>query len=163
MTGQAWVDRQWGDWNVKAWEWSSLRFDNGARVNLYSFGNSLENGTAHLVGTYQKPDGSLQWFDDFTVKQNGYTKLPNGDWVSFGWSYDFPIDIEGSKHYTLVPLSNLFTKNPPIDLVNSYLNYFIEQGGQLIDDDTGKVVGLSFTESMPIQILLNGPYEVNQH
>jgi hypothetical protein len=126
-----------------------------------TFGNSLENGTAHLVGTYQKPDGSLQWFDDFTVKQNGYTKLPNGDWVSFGWSYDFPIDIEGSKHYTLVPLSTPFTKNPPIDLVNSYLNYFIEQGGQLIDDDTGKVVGHSFTESMPIQILLNGLYEVN--
>jgi CrtC N-terminal lipocalin domain len=166
VTGQAWVDIQWGDWNTRAWEWSSLRFDNGARVNLYSFGNSLEGGKPYLVGTYQKPDGSLQWFDNFTIKQNGYTKLSNGAWVSFGWSYDFPINIEGSKHYTLVPLSNPFSKNPPVDVLMAPTNprfFFIEQGGQIIDDTTGKVVGLSFTESMPIQLLKNGPYDVNQH
>jgi hypothetical protein len=38
---------------------------------------------------------------------------------------------------------------------------FIEQGGKLINDDTGDKVGSVFTESMPIQELKNGPYEVN--
>jgi predicted secreted hydrolase len=26
VTGQGWVDRQWGDFLTKSWEWSSLRF-----------------------------------------------------------------------------------------------------------------------------------------
>src|SRR6267143_6949701 len=33
VTGQGWVDRQWGDFLTKSWEWSSLRFSNVARVN----------------------------------------------------------------------------------------------------------------------------------
>ncbi len=41
--------------------------------------------------------------------------------------------------------------------------HFVEQGGQIIDDTTVKVVGLSFSESMPIERLKNGPYDVNQH
>ena len=39
----------------------------------------------------------------------------------------------------------------------------VEQGGQVINDDTGEIVGSTFSESMPIQMLKNGPYEVNQH
>ena len=63
----------------------TLRFDNGARVNLYDFENDYK------VGTYQKPDGSTQWFDNFSIKQNGYAKAPKGQWVALGWSFDFPV------------------------------------------------------------------------
>src|SRR6266436_8070566 len=42
VTGQGWVDRQWGDFLTKSWEWSSLRFSNGARVNLYNFANGYQ-------------------------------------------------------------------------------------------------------------------------
>ena len=47
-------------------------FNTGARINLYNFEN------AHKVGTYQKPDGSLEWIDNFTVRQDGYDKAING-------------------------------------------------------------------------------------
>ena len=57
FTGQGWVDRQWGDFLTKSWEWSSLRFSNGARVNLYNFANGYQ------VATYQKADGSSQSLD----------------------------------------------------------------------------------------------------
>lgn len=150
VAGQGWVDRQWGDFKTNAWEWGSFRFDNGARANLYSFENE------HKVMTYQKPDGSLQWFNNFTVRQNGYAKAPNGQWVSFGWSYDFPTNVEGSKHYTVIP----FSKNDWICVSRS--NCFFEGAGQLINDVTSKEVGTSVHESMDIQILKNGPYNVNQ-
>ena len=150
VAGQGWVDRQWGDFKTYAWEWASFRFDNGARLNLYSF----ENG--HKVGTYQKQDGSLQWIDNFTIRQNGYDKAPNGQWVSFGWSYDFPTNVEGGMHYTVVP----FSKN---DWICSLSFCFIEAAGQLVNDTTGKQVGSSINESMDIRILKNGPYNVNQH
>jgi len=151
VVGQGWVDRQWGDFKTLAWEWASFRFDNGARVNLYSFEN------AHKVGTYQKADGSLQWLDNFTVRQNGYDKAPSGQWVSAGWGYDFPINVEGSRHYTVIPFSdNDWICSPPTFC-------FIEGAGQLIDGMTGKHVGSSINESMDIRILKNGPYDVNQH
>src|SRR5216684_2802492 len=35
VTGQGWVDRQWGDFLTHSWEWSSLSFSNGARVKVY--------------------------------------------------------------------------------------------------------------------------------
>jgi hypothetical protein len=56
---------------TKSWEWSSFRFSNGARINLYNFGNGYQ------VGTYQKADGSTEWFDKFIVRQNGYMKVPS--------------------------------------------------------------------------------------
>jgi predicted secreted hydrolase len=54
VQGAAWVDRQWGDFLTKAWEWSSFRFSNGARVNLYNFFNDYQ------VGMYQRADSSTE-------------------------------------------------------------------------------------------------------
>ena len=152
VVGQGWVDRQWGDFKTNSWEWASFRFDNGARLNLYNFANAQ-----HKVGTYQMPDGSLHWLDNFTVRQNGYDKGPSGQWVALGWSYDFPTNVEDSMHYTVVP----FSKNDWICVSPS--SCFIEGAGQIIDDTTGKPVGTSVYESMDIRILKNGPYDVNQH
>ncbi len=44
VTGQGWVDRQWGNFKTEAWEWNSFRFDDGARLNLYNFANAYKIG-----------------------------------------------------------------------------------------------------------------------
>lgn len=46
--GQAWLDRQWGDFTSQSWEWTSFRFADGERVNVYNFAGG------HQVGVYQK-------------------------------------------------------------------------------------------------------------
>jgi predicted secreted hydrolase len=148
--GSGWVDRQWGEFLTKDWEWGSFRFNNGARLNLYNFYNG------HQVATYQKADGSLHWFDHFHIKQNGYARTPGGIWVSWGWSYEFPIEVEGSRRYTLVPFST-------IDMVESPGNAFFEGPSQLIDETTGKQVGISVNESMDVRVMGNAPYGVHQH
>jgi predicted secreted hydrolase len=151
VTGQGWVDRQWGDWMTKSWEWSSLRFANGARVNLYNFPNG------HQVGTYQRPDGATRWFDTYVVKQNGYLKTrERGIWVSWGWSYELPLDVEGSRHYTLRPLSDK-------DMLESGANTFYEGPSILVDDATGQEVGIAVTESMDVRVMGNAPYGERQH
>ena len=155
VAGLGWVDRQWGDFKTEAWEWNSFRFDNGARLNLYNFAN------AYKVGTYQKADGSTQWLDDFIIKQNGYAKAPNGQWVALGWSFEFPIDIEGSKHYSVVPFSKNSNDNDWI--CDSPDFCFIEGAGSLINDTDSNIVGSSVFESMDIRLLRNGPYDINQH
>ena len=151
VTGLGWVDRQWGDFLTKSWEWSSLRFSNGARVNLYNFANGYQ------VATYQKADGSTQWLDSFVVRQNGYLRTPErGVWLSWGWRYEFPVDVEGSRHYTLEPFSKL-------DVFENPSNIFFEGPSRLINDDTGDTVGVAVTESMDVRIMQNGPYAANQH
>ncbi len=150
VSGSGWVDRQWGDFMTNAWEWGSLRFNNGARVNLYNFYNGYQ------VATYQKADGSLHWFDHFLVKQNGYAKTRAGKWVSWGWSYEFPIEVEGSRRYTLVPFSKM-------DMVEAPGVGFFEGPSQLIDESTGKQVGISVNESMDVAIMENAPYGPHQH
>jgi predicted secreted hydrolase len=151
VTGQGWVDRQWGDFLTKSWEWSSLRFSNGARVNLYNFANGYQ------VATYQKADGSTQWLDSFFVRQNGYLRTPErGVWLSWGWSYEFPVEVEGSRNYTLEPFSKL-------DVFENPSNIFFEGPSRLINDDTGETVGVAVTESMDVRIMQNAPYAANQH
>ena len=151
VTGQGWVDRQWGDFRTKSWEWSSLRFSNGARVNLYNFANGYQ------VATYQKADGSTQWLESFLLRQNGYLRTPErGVWLSWGWSYEFPVMVEGSRHYTLEPFSKL-------DVYEVPSNTLFEGPSRLINDDTGETVGVAVTESMDVRIMQNAPYAANQH
>jgi hypothetical protein len=138
VTGQGWVDRQWGDFLTKSWEWSSLRFSNGARVNLYNFANGYQ------VATYQKADGSSQWLDSFLVRQNGYLRTPE------------PVKVEGSRHYTLDPFSKL-------DVYETLNNTLFEGPSRLINDDTGEMVGVAVSESMDVRIMQNAPYATNQH
>lgn len=148
--GFGWIDRQWGDFMTTQWEWASFRFNSGARLNLYNFPN------AYQVATYQKADGSTQWFDNFVVKQNGYAKTPAGTWVSFGWSYEFPIEVEASQRYTLVPFSTG-------DMIDQSAESFFEGPSHLTDDSTGKRVGISVNESMDVRAMGNAPYGPHQH
>src|SRR5882757_7822820 len=140
VTGQGWVDRQWGDFLTKSWEWSSMHFANGDQV-----------------ATYQKADGSTQWLDSFLVRQNGYLRTPKrGVWLSWGWSYEFLVEVEGSRHYTLEPFSKL-------DVFENPNNILFEGPSRLINDDTGETVGVAVTESMDVRIMQNAPYAANQH
>jgi hypothetical protein len=151
VQGMGWVDRQWGDFLTKSWEWGSFRFNNGARLNLYNFANGYQ------VATYQKADGSTEWFDSFVIRQNGYMKVPdNGVWLSWGWTYEFPIDIEGSRTYTLKPYSQK-------DVYVTPDNTLFEGASRLINDSTGEFVGIAVNESMDVRIMNNAPGGPNQH
>ncbi|MEO2255442.1 lipocalin-like domain-containing protein [Paenibacillus amylolyticus] len=162
VTGRAWVDRQWGDYTTAFWEWSSFRFSNGATMHLYNFFNG------HQEGLYRSADGTVQNFEGVTVRQNGYVKSKLAKaWTSWGWSYKFPIEIEGSKHYTVKPKSDKeFFEFPDmvVDLGEQKITGFalFEGAGVLINDETGEVVGVSINESADIRVMQNMPYGPNQ-
>lgn len=161
--GRAWVDRQWGDFCSTYWEWSSFRFANGATMHLYNFYNG------HQEGLYRDTDGNVQYFDNVLIKQNGYCKAPLANtWQSWGWSYEFPIEIEGSKHYTVKPKSNQeFLQFPDMEcefegeILHGYAIY--EGLGDLINDETGELVGVSVNESIDVRAMKNMPHGPNQN
>ncbi|ACB96457.1 lipocalin-like domain-containing protein [Beijerinckia indica] len=163
VSGRAWIDRQWGDFATLFWEWSSFRFQSGASVHIYNFYNG------HQEAVYQDADGGVHRLKDkVIVRQNGYVKSPNiGNWVSWGWTYEFPIEIEGSRRFTVKPFgARDFMEYPTLQTqVPVQLNGYglFEGAGALIDDETGNVVGVSINESADIRAMQNGPYEKNQN
>src|SRR6266436_6204121 len=83
-----------------------------------------------------------------------YYSLPRVEIV--GRSYEFPVEVEGSRHYTLEPFSKL-------DVYESPNNILFEGPSRLINDDTGEAVGLAVTESMDVRIMQNAPNGPHQH
>lgn len=161
--GRAWVDRQWGDFNTLFWEWASFRFNNGATMHLYNFFNG------HQEGMYRDADGNVQYFEGVKISQNGYVQSDvTKTWTSWGWTYEFPIEIEGSKHYTVEPMNKKeFMEFPTLNVpytggvIEGY--GLFEGAGKLVNDETGKIVGMSVNESGDSRVMQNLPFGVHQN
>lgn len=146
VSGQGWIDRQWGDFLTKSWEWTSFRFADGDRINTYNFAGGYQ------VLTYQKENGDTEHHRNFKVVQNGYARSADRTWTSWGWDYLLPVK---EKNYTLEPLSNKnFIPTP---------GNTIFEGLSKIIAPNGKQVGWAVTESMDVRVMHNAPYEAFNH
>jgi predicted secreted hydrolase len=74
VSATAWMDHQWGSWEVmggfKGWDWFSLRLDDDNQIMLFDFRN--QDGTiqaAESGGTWIYADGTTQYqsYRDYTV------------------------------------------------------------------------------------------------
>jgi predicted secreted hydrolase len=75
VTVTAWMDHQWGSWDLmggfKGWDWFSLRLDDGSRVMLFDFRNADGSAqSAESAGTWIDADGTSQHlaYADYTVE-----------------------------------------------------------------------------------------------
>jgi predicted secreted hydrolase len=60
VTGQSWVDHQWGSWDwstLQKYTWMSLQLSDGDRVDLF---DSFVSGTENSFATVLHPDGTEQ-------------------------------------------------------------------------------------------------------
>lgn len=58
VTGQSWLDHQWGDWNwgtALKWTWMGIQLSNGDSLNLWDI---FSSGTEHAYATVLCPDGT---------------------------------------------------------------------------------------------------------
>ena len=58
VTGESWIDRQWGNWDwstLDKWTWMDLQLSNGARLNLWDI---FSSGTESHYATVLCPDGT---------------------------------------------------------------------------------------------------------
>ncbi len=142
VTGEGWIDRQWGDFLTKSWEWTSFRFADGDRINTYNFAGGYQ------VLTYQKKNGEVEHHDHFRVVQNGYARAFDNTWTSWGWDYYLPVK---DGFYTVEPLSK---KN----FIPTPGNTIFEGLCRILDKD-GKQVGWTATETMDVRVMKNAPNE----
>ncbi|EFC85297.1 lipocalin family protein [Parafrankia sp. EUN1f] len=78
VTGKAWMDHQWGNWNPGkgGWEWFSIQLSNNTQYMLYFIRDENHN-YVQTVGTLVKPDGSTV---NLPASQLSETAL--GSWTS---------------------------------------------------------------------------------
>jgi predicted secreted hydrolase len=90
VNGEAWFDKQWGNFNPSSWFWTSIRFDDGDMAMLFYFPE-----TGHREGTYMPASGEAFPFTGFTVSffdRDGYDGT--------GWNVTFSDERE---EYTILP------------------------------------------------------------
>jgi predicted secreted hydrolase len=80
--GRIWMDRQWGDWTGAgyAWDWFSLRFDDGGALMLFQFRDAYD---AVVMGnwTYRDKEGLVTYGTDFKVDAKRMFRSYPIDWT----------------------------------------------------------------------------------
>ena len=139
VSGQAWFDRQWGDFQIVAlgWDWFSLQLDDGSALMLYELRDAAGNqGTPS--GTFVAPDGTFSTLapSDFQTAATGsWTSPANGARYPMGWRIAVPgrgVDV------TLTPV----IEHAEFDATSTTQNYYWE--GPV--DVSGSHTGVGFVE-----------------
>ena len=97
VTGEAWMDHQWGDFETfeeGGWDWFALQFDDQTELMLYLIRD--ETGRVVLVdGSLVAADGTLTILDrdDFTLRETAsWTSPHTGVTYPAGWTITLPAE-----------------------------------------------------------------------
>lgn len=106
VTGEAWKDRQWGNFLVTpagGWDWISAQLDDGTELMLFLL-RDAQGKTSPAYGTWIDPEGKTK-----TLGANGTRVTARGTWASphssatypSGWSVEI---AEEGLQLTLAPV-----------------------------------------------------------
>ncbi len=130
MTGMSWLDRQWGRFREKGWDWFSLRFFDGDRIMLFSF-----PATGYRDGTWVSREGKVTTFDDFDYLIQRWVRRGEQRY-GLGWRLELPVK---AGRYRVEPMyQGDFNPN----MANDYW-----EGLCRLLDDSGRPVGYCVTET----------------
>lgn len=90
VTGQAWMDHQWGDFDLvdfKGWDWWSLQFEDDWEIMLFQF-TDWDGNLAQKAGTIVDPDGNLTALEGM----DAFTITPLRTWASPHTDGIYPLD-----------------------------------------------------------------------
>ena len=143
VTGQAWMDHQWGPFDIndfKGWDWWSMQFEDGWEIMLFVFTN-WDGTLASQVGTLIDPEGNvteLEGVADFTI-------TPKRTWESTHTDGIYPIDWDIIIHKLDWSLE-VRTSIDDQEMHNSVQNYW--EGETVISGTRSgtQVTGIGYTE-----------------
>jgi len=96
VTGQAWLDREWGSSalarNQAGWDWFALQFDDGTELMFYQLRRVGGEPDPMSAGTWIRADGRTRPLaaDDVRIDVLDRWQSPMGGLYPMGWQIDVP-------------------------------------------------------------------------
>ncbi len=147
VVGDTWFDHQWGNFlhcNL-AWNWFSLRFDDGSFMMLFQFLDDDGNPLPNLLGaSYLDTDGTVTYWegeDDVTLTPTRFWTHPEQK-TAFGleWTVETPVGTFGVAPY--------FDNQTPSYLAG--IPYYWEGAMRVRDSgQSGQQIGIGYLEVVP--------------
>jgi predicted secreted hydrolase len=97
VTGESWFDHQWGGFRqcYPAWDWFSLRFDNGSYVMVYDLKDPLKHSIpSERRLTYIDPKGNIAWWQGrgaANITTTRWWTSPSGTKYPLDWILETPV------------------------------------------------------------------------
>lgn len=113
IQGESWFDHQWGGFGkcYPAWDWFSLRLDDGSFIMLYNLKDPLLNDIQDQRGlTYIDPQGNVTWWYGKDAANLTATRWWKSDLFGFRYPLDWVIDTPVGR-YALQPYFDEQTMN----------------------------------------------------
>ncbi len=130
VTGNSWLDRQWGTFSESGWDWFSIRLFDGNDVMLYAFPK-----TGFKEGTLAGPKGHATTFRDFSYSTEKWQTIGTSRY-GLEWRVDLPVIGKKLRIAALSPNNY----NP-----NRVIGYW--EGLCKVYDQSGKLVGYAVEET----------------
>lgn len=144
VIGDTWFDHQWGGFGecYPAWDWFSLRLDNGSFVMLYNlrdpFGNIIPNQRGL---TYIAPEGNITWWSGENAANltaiRWWRQSPLGTRYPLDWTLDTPIGKFAVEPYF---------DEQTMEIASSPIKYWEGIIRVRAGDLSGKQIGIGYME-----------------
>ena len=102
FSGSAWMDREFGTWYQKNWDWFSIQLDDDSELMIYQFRNEAGRPTRFSHGALISPEGRGIYLghEDFTIEPLDFWESPTTRTVyPSGWRlkirrFDIELQVE---------------------------------------------------------------------
>ncbi len=98
VTGEAWMDHQWGDFVLVdggGWDWFAVNLDDGTAIMLFELRGIDEIGDVPDFGTLIRSDGTVVHLgeESYSIEQNSFwTSDTTGATYPVSWTLDIPAE-----------------------------------------------------------------------
>jgi predicted secreted hydrolase len=144
VQGDSWFDHQWGGFGncFPAWDWFSLRLDDGSFVMLYNLKDPLLNYIPNQRGlTFIDHKGNVKWWYGEDAANLTATRWWKSDLFGFKYPLDWTLDTPVGK-YALQPYFDEQTMNVAKGEVKYWEGIMRIRKG----DTHGKQIGIGYME-----------------
>lgn len=144
VQGDSWFDHQWGGFGkcYPAWDWFSMRLDDGSFIMLYNLKDPLLNDIQDQRAlTYIDPHGNVTWWYGRDAANLTATRQWTSDLFGFTYPLDWVIDTPVGR-YALQPYFDEQTMNVAEGEVKYWEGIMRIREGDL----SGEQIGIGYME-----------------
>ena len=144
VSGDSWFDHQWGGFGrcYPAWDWFSMRLDNGSYVMLYNLKDLFSKDIPSMRDlTYIDSSGNSSWWAGDNAANLTSTRWWTSDLFGFRYPLEWIIDTPAGR-YALEPYFDEQTMN----VAKGEVKYWEGMVRVREKDHSGKQIGIGYME-----------------